>query len=210
MRAKKSYQAHANHFDFELALHGHKKMINEQSTNVIVMDVAIEKWLMVDKSATGFGVNLGRNPADWIKVGKLIGYYTPENKSEYQLAEIKSIKRQADGQYKAGLQVIGQPSQLVQASLVDEKKSSSVSGYVVDDSSIGDSLASTFASILLKNNPNQGAKNQSVASIIMPSISYQRGGQYKVSIDDHDMQIQTGAIVARNAEWVRVAIPALN
>lgn len=210
MRAKKSYQAHADHFDFELALDSHKKMMNAQSTNSIVMDIAIEKWQMVDKSATGFGVNLGRNPADWVKVGKLIGYYSPENKSEYQLAEIKSIKRQADGQYKAGLEVIGQPSQLVQASLVDEKQSSAVSGYVVDDSSIGDNLASTFASILLKTTPSLDTKNQPVASIIMPSISYQRGGQYKVNIDDHDIQIQTGAIVARNAEWVRVAIPALN
>ena len=164
-----------------------------------------ENWWLVDESATGFGVDLGKSYSDWIEAGKLIAYTTSDNKKVFVIAEIKSIRKQANGHYRAGLEVIGTHGASVKiARQVEHRFSEAVDGYYVDDSEAHMNEINTFDALLLSEKDD--AKSN-FTTLILPRSEYKRGSKVTVKLQGKDNVLEMGVPMMKQREWVRVAMP---
>jgi hypothetical protein len=194
---------------FEMHVASHR--VTQQSLQVSQANqsqskLGSENWLLVDESTSGFGVNLGKAYSSWIEPGKLIGYSTADEKDVFVIAEIKSIRKQANGLYRAGLKVLGSHGASVQIGRVDQSNfSEALTGYFVDDADANTSQLNTFSGLLLDG--DSGGMSQR-ASLIVPRAEYKRGNKLRVSIDGDDMLLEMGLPLIKQREWVRVALPA--
>jgi hypothetical protein len=165
-----------------------------------------ENWWLVDESAKGFGVELGKSYSSWIEAGKLIAYTTPENKKLFVIAEIKSVRKQANGNYRAGLEVLGTHGTSVRIGRLDKNNSSEVlTGYFVDDGDTTASDANTFVGLLL--NELDDAKLHR-PSLIVPRVEYKRGTIVAIKSRTGDQMFEMGIALMKQRDWVRVAMPA--
>lgn len=172
--------------------------------------LSTENWWLVDESSNGFAVDLGKSYSSWIEPGKLIGYTAPDNKAIFVLAEIKSVRRQVNGHYRAGLLVLGTQGVSVQIGRVDENNfqnnlTEHLSGYFVNDSNVTQQTLSTFMGLLI-NQQNDAKATR--ASVILPRSEYKRGYRLSINIDGDDQIFEMGAPLIKQREWVRVALPA--
>lgn len=178
---------------------------NKFSPQIHKNTVGSENWWMVDESTTGFAVDLGKTYNSWIEVGKLIGYTSPDNKELFVIAEIKSIRKQANGNYRAGLELVGAQANSVKVARVDQNKHAEVSsGYFVDDDEVNFNQLNSFQALLLnasKNNPSQKT------TLILPRNEYKRGCEYRIHIEDDDKLVTMGVPYMKQREWVRVEMP---
>ena len=164
-----------------------------------------ENWWLVDESATGFGVDLGKSYSDWIEAGKLIAYTTSDNKKVFVIAEIKSIRKQANGHYRAGLEVIGTHGASVKIGRqVEHRFSEAVDGYYVDDSEAHMNEINTFDALLLSEKDD--AKSN-FTTLILPRSEYKRGSKVTVKLQGKDNVLEMGVPMMKQREWVRVAMP---
>lgn len=164
-----------------------------------------ENWWLVDESANGFAVDLGKTFSSWIEPGKLIGYTTPEDKELFVIAEIKSVRKQANGTYRAGLEVIGSHGTSVKVGRVDQNNfSEALSGYFVDETDANLSQFNTFAGLLLDS---QDDSKSNKASLILPRCEYKRGSKFRINIEGDEKVVVMGAPLMKQREWVRVALP---
>lgn len=193
---------------FEMHVGSHR--VTQQSLQVSQANqsqskLGSENWLLVDESTSGFGVNLGKAYSSWIEPGKLIGYSTADEKDVFVIAEIKSIRKQANGLYRAGLKVLGSHGASVQIGRVDQSNfSEALTGYFVDDADANASQLNTFSGLLLDG--DSGGMSQR-ASLIVPRAEYKRGSKLRVSIDGDDKLLEMGLPLIKQREWVRVALP---
>lgn len=165
-----------------------------------------ENWWLVDESATGFGVDLGKSYSDWIEAGKLIAYTTSENKKLFVIAEIKSVRKQTNGHYRAGLEVIGTHGSSVKVGRVAEHHlSEAVSGYFVDDSETHADEMSTFDALMLGN---QDDAKSHATTLIMPRSEYKRGSKFALKMQGNLQVLEMGIPMVKQREWVRVAMPS--
>lgn len=164
-----------------------------------------ENWWLVDESAGGFGVDLGKTYSSWIEAGKLIAYTTLEDKNLFVIAEIKSIRKQSNGTYRAGLEILGTHVATVKVGRVDQNNySEALNGYYVDDAEANLSQLNTFTGVYLdKLDDSKSSK----ASLIMPRSEYKRGSKLRLNIEGNDEVIEMGALLVKQREWVRVALP---
>lgn len=168
--------------------------------------IATENWWLVDESASGFGVDLGKSYSSWIEAGQLIGYTSPDNKGVFVLAEIKSVRKSANGHYRAGLQVLSMRAASVQIGSVNENHmAEQLSGYYVDDGDASFQSQNTFSGIFLTQEDD--AKTGK-ASLILPRREYKRGNKLRVTINGDDTVFEMGATLMKQHDWVRVALPA--
>jgi hypothetical protein len=167
--------------------------------------VGSENWWLIDESATGFGVDLGKSYSDWIETGKLIAYSTSENRNLYVIAEIKSIRKQPNGHYRAGLEIMGTHGASVKVGrLEDHHLSEAVSGYYVDDSKTHTDEISTFDALMLNN---QDDAKSNATTLIVPRNEYKRGSKVLVKLQGSDKVLEMGVPLIKQREWVRVAVP---
>lgn len=169
-----------------------------------------ENWLVVDESANGFGVNLGKTYGSWIEPGKLIGYTVPDDRDLFVIAEIKSVRKQADGNYRAGLQILGSQSAFVQVGRVlsqdhysEVASSEVVKGYFVDDGDDSNQLNS-FSGLYLES---QGNNHSQFASLILPRSEYKRGSKLSINRNGDNQVFEMGMPLMKQRDWVRVALP---
>lgn len=164
-----------------------------------------ENWWLVDESASGFAVDLGKTYSSWIEPGKLIGYTTPEDKELFVIAEIRSVRKQANGTYRAGLKVLGSHGASVQVGRVDQSNfTEALSGYYVDEADASLSQYNTFAGLLLGGQDDSKSHR---TSLILPRSEYKRGSKFRINIEGDDKIIEMGAPLMKQREWVRVALP---
>ncbi len=167
--------------------------------------LATENWWLVDESANGFGVDLGKSYSSWIEPGKLIGYIAPDNKKIFVLAEIKSVRKLANGHYRAGLQVLSMQGASVQIGRVDEDNmTEQLSGYYVDDSDTGFQAHNTFTGLFLKQEDDSKTGK---ASLILPRREYKRGNKLRLKMNGDDAVFEMGATLMKQRDWVRMALP---
>ena len=194
-------------FEMKLANYRHK----DQSPNVYQAnkkDAGNENWWLVDESARGIGVELGKTFSSWIEAGRLIAYNTPENKQVYVIAEIKSVRKQANGNYRAGLEVLGKQGTSVKIGRFDQhdqEMSEVLTGYYVDDGEKDTAETNTFAGLLINRLNNQQAK---ISSLIIPRSEYKRGNKVIIKASGGDQIVEMGVPLIKQREWVRVAMPA--
>ncbi len=192
---------HENELDVKLALQRRNKL----NTQTPQYHLGSENWWMVDESKNGFAVDLGKEINHWIEPGKLVGYTTTENKAALMVAEIKSVRKQANGSYRAGLEMIGAQAMSVKVAHLDSNKSTEVQfGYFVEDDIFSFTELNSFEGILLKNSHRFAGKN----ALILPRSEYKRGSQYRIQIDGKEQLVQADVLQMKQREWVSIEIPA--
>ncbi|MGQ0442266.1 MAG: hypothetical protein ACT4OH_02300 [Methylophilaceae bacterium] len=188
-------------FDLKVAMHRKNRVTPPKPLSML----GSENWWLVDESDGGFAVDLGKAVSDWTVSGFLVGYTSPDEKNVFSVAEIKSVRKQASGNYRAGLELISKDGVVIQASRADKQAGhEAVSGYYVEDSALSFAHLKTFSAILVKQESQSVA---STATIIMPLREYKRGSRYHVHIDGEDKLVQAGRVLARQHDWIRVEIP---
>jgi hypothetical protein len=183
----------------------------KQAETFIPNKLGSENWLVIDESANGFGVNLGKAYSSWIEPGKLIGYTVPDERDLYIIAEIKSVRKQSDGNYRAGLQILGSQSSFIQIGRVQNQDhffeapgAASVRGYFVDDGDDSDQLNS-FSGLYLEP---QGKNQPQRASLILPRSEYKRGNKLRINMNGDDQVFEMGLPLMKQHDWVCLALPS--
>jgi hypothetical protein len=191
-------------YDFEMRVARHHVKPESQQVKLSQNKLGSENWWLVDESARGFGVDLGKTYSSWIEAGKLIGYTSQEDKDLFVIAEIKSVRKQSNGNYRAGLEVLGTHGASVRVGRVDRNSfTEAISGYFVEDKDTDLSHLNTYLGVFLgKENDSKFNK----ASIILPRSEYKRGNKFKINIAGNDEVLEMGLPLMKQREWVRVAI----
>jgi hypothetical protein len=191
-------------YDFEMRVATHHVKPEPQVLKPSQNKLGSENWWLVDESARGFGVDLGKTYSSWIEAGKLIGYTSQEDKDLFVIAEIKSVRKQANGNYRAGLEVLGTHGTSVSVGRVDSNNfAEALSGYFVEDKDTDLKHLNTYLGVFLgKENDRKSHK----ASIILPRSEYKRGNKFKINIGGNDEVLEMGLPLMKQREWVRVAI----
>ncbi len=170
-----------------------------------------ENWWLVDESVNGFGVDLGKTYSNWIEPGKLIGYTSPDDRELFVIAEIKSIRKQANGNYRAGLQVLGSHSTTVKLGRLNQNNFAEAhSGYFVDDTEAKPSQTkldqtNTFSGLLFDSQDDDKSHK---ASLVMPRSEYKRGNKLVINIEGAEKVVEMGALLSKQHDWVRLALNA--
>ncbi|HSI25596.1 MAG TPA: hypothetical protein VK952_08225, partial [Methylotenera sp.] len=194
----------SNEFELKLATYRNKDQ-SPKGYQAKHSGTGSENWWLIDESATGFGVDLGKSYSDWIETGKLIAYTTSENRNLYVIAEIKSIRKQANGHYRAGLEIMGTRGSSVKVGhIVEQHLSGEFNGYYVDDSKAHVDEISTFDALMLDN---QDDAKSNAATLILPRSEYKRGSKVLVKLPGSDKVLEMGVPLIKQREWVRVAVP---
>ncbi len=194
-------------YDFEMRVASHQiKQKEPQVYQPKQKKLGSENWWLVDESASGFGVDLGKTFNSWIETGKLIGYTSEEDKDLFIIAEIKSVRKQANGNYRAGLEVVGKHSTSIKMARLDQAKNpSDLDGYLVDDQETNYSQLYSFSGLMLEG---EGVGKFRKPTMILPRNEYKRGGRYLINMDGDDKIVMVGTPLMKQREWVRVALPA--
>ena len=168
-----------------------------------------ENWWLVDESTKGFGVDLGKTYSNWIEPGRLIGYTTPDDRELFVIAEIKSIRKQANGNYRAGLEVLGSHSSAVKLGRLDQNTfSEALSGYFVDDTEAKPSQSkldqvNTFSGLLFNS---QDDNKLHKASLVMPRSEYKRGNKLVINVEGDEIVVEMSALLSKQHDWVRLSL----
>ena len=190
-------------FSFELKVAMHRK--NQLSSPKQLSAVGNENWWLVDESSGGCAVDLGKEVSNWVDAGKLVGYTSPEDKDIFFIAEIKSVRKQADGNYREGLEVIANNAIAMQISRVKKEGTSEVvSGYFVDEFEGSHEHSRTFEALFMKGDAEN---TSSKTTLIMPRSEYKRGCEYRISVDGEDKVLVAGRVLGKQRDWIRVEFP---
>lgn len=203
LQLKKAPKAASDdNFSFELKVAMHRK--NQLTSPKQLSTVGSENWWLVDESSGGFAVDLGKEVSNWVEAGKLVGYTSPEDKDVFFIAEIKSVRKQADGTYRAGLQLMADNGVALQISRVEkESPSEVVSGYFVDEENGNNIHFKTFEALLMKDDVDDASTRM---TLIMPRIEYKRRSQYRITIDGDDKVIEVGRVLSKQRDWICVDV----
>jgi hypothetical protein len=139
-----------------------------------------------------------------VEAGKLVGYTSQDDKDLFFVAEIKSVRKQSSGVYRAGLEVITSNAISLPVSRVDKETTEVVSGYFVDDLDGGSVNFKTFPALLIKNKADDPS---SVLTLIVPRSEYKRGCEYRINIDGENRVIAAGRPLGKQRDWIRVELP---
>jgi hypothetical protein len=161
----------------------------------------LEKWTLVDESETGFGVDLGVSPSTWIEPGKLVGCQHPKKLKQYVLAEIKTVKKEANGRYRAGLEVLSGISQSINLVSQVQKRKEVASGFYLEHEE-GELENTESVSCLYIPQSNLNGKYKT--TVILPLNVYQLNKKFKIQAVD--MEVELGGAVEVHQDWVRALV----
>jgi len=188
--------AEASGFTFELKKEGESRAASKQAP-VMSPVLGAENLWMVDESKSGFAVDFGKDPADWVEVGALVGYREDGYQRTLTMAEIKSVRKLSNGTYRAGFKKISHNLIAVQASSVSKATvSEPVSGFYLNDSAQGIDLSPAFSAVLVDNNVDNSPK------LLVPRKVFKRGRMFNVVINEEDHLVKAGKVIAKHNDWV--------
>lgn len=156
--------------------------------------LGIENWTMLEESDTGFSVVLTEGKNSWVKSGALVGYSTQNDSNTVAVAEIKTIRKRADGSYRLGLLKVTNHAVAIKVSLLQKTNVfDTVEGYEVDD---GLSYSADFLSLFIDEGESRKSK------LIVPRNMYKRAHRYKVKIHGEYREVLAGEVVNKHHNWV--------
>lgn len=159
--------------------------------------VSRENWVMLEESAGGFSVELGSDIASWIKTGSLIGYTSGEAAHSVALAEVRTVRKRANGTYRVGLSKVCQQTMVMKASRVQKGTPfSSVDGYIVNDGEENLSFSDEFPGLFIEGELQERPR------MIVPRHQFKRASRYRVSINGSTHMVLAGEILNNHREWV--------
>jgi hypothetical protein len=170
--------------------------------SLITSAAAKENWWLVEESHGGLAVDLGKAMRDWVEAGVLIGFTTSDETDVFTLAVIKSVKKQLDGTYRVGLEVIARNAVSIRISCANEGPTSeSLEGYFIDDAEASTTQLSTFSGLYIKA---EGAS--AYHSLIMPYSEFKHEKSYRIDMRDEEQVILPSRIISRQHDWVRITM----
>lgn len=161
-------------------------------------------WRVVDESEQGFGIDLGFGPDDELDVGYLLGFQDPNNQEDYLIAEIKSLKKQKNSAFRAGLQVVTHYGMDVSLFKPDEEKEA------VPVSEMDLLMSKHENSAVVKGIwiPALGAQKMS-SSVVVPYHEFKKNRQFKMQIKNEQKTLILGAVIAFHDDWVRATVASI-
>ncbi|HEY0563387.1 MAG TPA: hypothetical protein VGD04_08665 [Methylophilus sp.] len=168
--------------------------------------MGLDEWALLDISEYGFGVNLGRAPSAWVGVGKLVGFPHPTDTAQYVIAEIKSIKKQKNGSYRAGLQSLCLQSLALRLIKVDSAQVELSKGFYLENEDDLDHYQNIDCVWIPANELHLQLKS----SVIIPFSEYQRNREFKIDLHGENKRLVLGHAIEVQTEWVRAAIAAIH
>jgi hypothetical protein len=181
----------------------YSKMLDSHTRSMIL---GVDEWVVVDESVTGFGVDLGKNPSAWIDVGKLIGCKHTVTNNQYFVAEIKSVKKQKNGAYRAGVKLISTQCIPLHLYRLDQSEAELSKGFYLDNEH-NDVDMNKFSCLWVP--AKKGAEN-SKPTLIIPFGEYQRDRQFKMDLGGEEKTLMLGKAIDIQAEWVRAVIASVH
>ncbi|MFW5431715.1 MAG: hypothetical protein ACKE5M_00535 [Methylophilaceae bacterium] len=156
-----------------------------------------ENWWMVDESKSGFAVDFGKEPADWVETGGLIGYSEMGYQKTFNIAEIRSVRKLPNGAYRAGFKKISHNVIAVKVSRVEKTSiAQPVSGFYVDEGEESINYSDEFTGLLVDDDGNNFSK------LLMPRKRFKRGGTFNVNIDGENQFITAGKVITKHNDWI--------
>jgi cyclic-di-GMP-binding protein len=156
-----------------------------------------ENLWMVDESKSGFAVDFGQEPADWAEAGSLVGYSEMGYKNTFNVAEIKSVRKLANGAYRAGFKRVSHNAAAVQMAMVEKNTfSQPVDGFYLDDGDAHVSQLAVFPGLLIDNDAELMPK------VLIPRKNFKRGATYNLNIDGDNHLITAGKVINKQRSWI--------
>jgi cyclic-di-GMP-binding protein len=181
-------------FDLKVATHEINQTHSTRSATHVVGD---ENWWMVDESKSGFAVDFGLEPASWAEIGLLVGYTEMGYKNAFNIAEIKSVRKLANGTYRAGFKKISYNVAAVRVSVMEKTTfSQPVEGYYLDDGQDNVSYSEDFPGFLVDNDASLMPK------LLISRNQFKRGKTYNLNIDGDNHLIRAGKVINKQRDWI--------
>ena len=155
-----------------------------------------ENWVMLEESKSGFSVELGSELSPWLKTGALIGYSIIDTTNHIALAEIKTVRKKANGSYRIGLQKICAKVIAAKVRKVQKSTSSAVSGNIVNNGEENESYSDGFSGLFVEGELQERPR------LIIPRYQYGRAARYQLNINNDFHMVLAGQIVSNHREWV--------
>jgi hypothetical protein len=163
---------------------------------------------VVDESYNGFGVDLGKAPIAYMQVGHLIGCWHPSIPNQYVVAEIKSVRKQKNGHYRAGLQIISSQSILIKLSKLERNTVALSEGFYMDDGKlVGSDTQPKMNGLLI---PSHDGLDNTLPSLIIPREEYQQHRHFSFLTNGDEKTVEIGLPLAKQADWVRASIVSIH
>jgi len=193
---KKEKEAERGGFTFDLKVATHHA--NQASTSAQPSSVlGDENWWMVDESKSGFAVDFGQEPASWLETGLLVGYTEMGYKNTFNIAEIRSVRKLANGAYRAGFKKISYNVAAVQLSLVEKHAQAElVDGYYLDDGQDNLSYSAAFPGFLVDNDASLTPK------VLISRKQFKRDKTYNLNIDGDNHLMKAGKVISKQHDWI--------
>ena len=186
--------------------------VAEKSMNELaVTEYALSKMqalMVVDESQQGLGINLGAEKPEHLQVGHLIGCCNPATPVQFLVTEVKSVRKQKNGHYRAGLKIVSTQFMLVKLSKLEHKTVELSEGFYLQDAELIKTVHSDKLNCLFIYD-HDGVQH-SKPSVIIPSSEYEYRRHFSFLSDGEEKIIEIGAPITKQADWVRAAIAAIN
>ena len=181
----------------------YSRMLRTQTRNLLL---GMDEWVVVDESVSGFGVDLGRNPSPWVDVGKLIGCKHINTGNQYLVAEIKSIKKQKNGAYRAGVKLISTDCIPLSLYRLDHTEAQLSRGYFLDGNE-NDQELSKFSCLWV---PVKKNAHDAKPTVIIPFDEYKLNRQFQMDLGGEHKVLVLGKAIDIHGEWVRALIASVH
>jgi hypothetical protein len=170
---------------------------NESQHNYELNIIARENWVMLEESSSGFSVELGIELRSWVKAGTLIGYSTIDNANHIALAEIRAVRKKANGTCRIGLLKISPKAIVIDANKLQKSTSHySISGHIADGGEENIAYSDSFSGLFIEGELQERSR------LILPRCHYKRAARYRLKINDDYHLVLAGQVVSNHREWV--------
>lgn len=153
-----------------------------------------ENWTMLEESQHGFSIEMGKEISDWVKSGTLIGYSTIDNNNKIALAEIKTVRKRADGTYRVGLAKLTSNAIVLAINKVEKSTPFVADANCIDDENLA--LSETFHVLFFDDDMIEKPR------LIMPRYQYKRASRYRVDMNGEIHMVLAGEVVNSHRDWV--------
>lgn len=162
-----------------------------------LITLGAETWKMQEESDRGFSVVLSQPMRSWVKSGVLVAYADAENPNKILLAEVKSVRKHADGSYRIGLlKISGDASAITISKIEKNTVYQAVEGYTVDDGQNNLTFSNQQAALFIDNGRHHKPQ------IIMARHDYKRASRYRLNLNDKSYNILAGEVTHMHRQWV--------
>lgn len=153
----------------------------------------IERWVMEDESAYGFGANIEARDKDWLRIGTLVGLRA-DRSGGWLLGVIRRLSRLNDAESSVGIEMLpGKPLDIL---LADKE----ISAYRVEGAGAHTGRAAISALLF---------DDERLPSIVIDPAHYRRNAVVEYQRQQKTHAIELADPIDHGEGWIRVGISRL-